>query len=396
MRRFWLRLTVLIVLGNILSIVLVLLLQLWNNNLQYQRLNPEFRGNLEHIVNDQSLSEATRTKRFKELFISYFETQNGFLEYAQVLEATISSSRRLAITAGLIVLPIGIMTAFLIARYISIPISHVSRAAKRVADGDFATRAPTIGRERHSEIGMLIEDFNSMASSLERFENERKSMIADIAHELRTPLTIIQGQIDAMHYGVVAMDHEQLAKLSVQTQLLGRLIKDLRTLSLAEARRLSLTKHPINLSTLLEDLITGFQEQAKSENIELVFKPVHQDMTLAIDADRIAQVIINIVGNAIKYTAPGGKVEVALNVRNDNVDITVADTGEGLSAEALNHVFDRFYRTDSAGERSTGGTGLGLAISKALVELHGGTIEAMNRPSGGAVFSVSLPLDKQN
>ena len=399
MRRLWVRLTVFVTVIIVITVVLGIGLQAVNLNRQYRQLDPTFRGEIERIYDDPSLSEDERQVQLRLLTVAFLGSEEGFEQFLASMTEVFVTRQRLALLSTLIALAFGVTAAVLIGRTIAAPISQVSRAANRVAAGDLSARAETTTRfarvGKDSEIGNLVEDFNQMAASLERLEHERQNMIADIAHELRTPLTILQGQIDAMHYGVVPTNNEQLAKLSRQTELLSRLVKDLRTLSLAEAERLSLDLSEVDLRALVSDVVAGFQDTANTKNVTLTFAAEPASVLAKLDGDRVAQVLINLLSNALRHTPAGGSVAVKLSVPGSKVVLSVANSGEGLSPEALEHVFDRFYRAEPSRDRASGGSGLGLSISKAIVELHGGKMTAVNS-SKGAVFKVELPLARKS
>ena len=389
------RLSVFVAVIIILSISLSVGLQVTNVNRQYRQLDPAFRTDIERIFDDQSLSEAVQQEQLQDVLIDFIQTEEGFAQFGATVIELFITRQRLLVLSALIALVFGVAGAVTIGRTIAAPISQVSRAANRVATGDLSARADVTvffaRTGKDSEIGNLVEDFNRMAAALERLERERQNMIADIAHELRTPLTILQGQIDAMSYGVVPLNGEQLGKLGRQTELLSRLVKDLRTLSLAEAERLSLDVTEVDLRSLVSDVVDGFQDGANTKNVRLTFTAEPTSVLTKLDGDRIAQVLINLLSNALRHAPEGGNVAVKLSVPGSKAVLSVADSGEGLSPDALKHVFDRFYRAEPSRDRASGGSGLGLSIAKAIVELHGGKMAAANS-SKGAVFKVELPL----
>ena len=397
MRRLWVRLTAFVMVIIVITVLLGVGLQMINGNRQYRQLSPVFRAELERILDDPNLTEEVRQAQLQTLTVEYISGEEGFEQFIATMELFVMQQRLLVVSA-LIALAFGVTAAATVGRVVSAPISQVSRAAKQVAAGDLSARADVttffarVGKD--SEISNLVEDFNAMATTLERLEHERQNMIADIAHELRTPLTILQGQIDAMNYGVVPLNSEQLGKLSRQTELLSRLVKDLRTLSLAEAERLSLDVTEVDLRSLVADVVDGFQDRANAENVALTFAAEPTSVLAKVDGDRIAQVLINLLSNALRHTPAGGSVAVKLTVPGSKAVVSVADSGEGLTPEALKHVFDRFYRAEPSRDRASGGSGLGLSISKAIVELHGGKMTAANT-SKGAVFKVGLPLVRE-
>lgn len=394
MKRLWMRLTVAISAGILVAIVLLIAVIFWDNARHVSKLDPEFTAIFQDAIAARALDDEDRIAELHSATLLYLQDTEGFNDVITVLVRNFDLQSRLLILAALLALPFGLTAAILIARHVSRPIESVSRAARLVATGDLAARAEQPAMiDPASEGGELISDFNQMATSLEFLEEERQNMIADVAHELRTPLTVVQGQLDAMQYGVVPTDAEQLAKLNRQIGLLSRIIKDLRILSLADARRLSLDVRTLDLQALAHDIVDGFQDQALAEGIALSFIPAsHGPVEVEVDGDRIAQVLINLLGNALRHTPSGGTVTVSIATAAQLVSIKVRDSGSGLPDELLERVFQRFYRTDESRSRASGGTGLGLAISRAIAELHGGTVTAANAADCGAEFTLSLPL----
>jgi two-component system, OmpR family, sensor histidine kinase BaeS len=394
MKRLWVQFALMVVAANVLTVGILVGFGITAVVRHYYRLDPAFRQKAEAVILDTTLSTDEIERQFQQLFIDYISEYEGFSDMGEFISSSFTDQLRTVIIYGLVALPLGTLLAFIVARLITAPLSSISQAAERVAHGDFTARARPFSKRRlGNEMNTLIENFNAMASSLERLERERKTMIADIAHELRTPLTIVQGQIDSMHYGVIPTDDEALSKLNQQTELLARLVKDLRTLSLADARQLTLERQSTDIVTLLHQVVESFQEEARERGVTLSVKSPGPDANfLNLDPERMMQVFINLLSNALRHTPQGGRVGVALQSCPEEVVIAVKDTGEGLSEEALENAFNRFYRADSSRDRATGGTGLGLAISKTIVELHGGSITAANAKEGGAVFTIRLPM----
>ena len=289
------------------------------------------------------------------------------------------------------VLVIGVIIALLVARRISRPLMNVSLTAARVARGDLSARAPISRRRGGDETATLLRNFNAMADSLERLEGERRATSAAIAHELRTPLTILRGRLEAIRDDVITLDHKEISNLLSQTELLSRLITDLRTLSLADAGQISLERHVVDVRALVAQVVNSFEARAGDRGMKLEFVSDLPRLDAPIDSSRIIQVVANLIENAIRYAPEGGFARVSMNTNLNDIIITVRDSGAGIEADQLERVFDRFYRTDASRSRFTGGSGLGLAIVRAMVELHGGRITVRNHPEGGAEFEVRLP-----
>jgi two-component system sensor histidine kinase BaeS len=311
---------------------------------------------------------------------SSFRREAGFLERLQ----------RSLTWATLASVGLGILMAFVFARRLARPLEAISQGANRLAQGELAVRIPA--PRGNDEVSLLARNFNAMAESLERLEKERRAMIADIAHELRTPLTVMQGRLEAIQDGVIRLDESEIARLHNQTKLLARLVEDLRTLSLVEAGRLALERQPLELREVLASVTQGFRPRAETRQVALELDLPHQPIPLSADPDRLAQVVGNLLTNALDHTPAHGRITVAAGQGDGQAWFSVADTGPGIPEEALPRIFDRFYRVEQSRNRQTGGTGLGLSIVRALVELHGGRVSAGNRPEGGAVFRVELPV----
>lgn len=303
------------------------------------------------------------------------------------LEARIQQN---LLIASLVATVLGVLAALLFARRVARPIEAISAAASQLAQGRLSVRIPD--PRGQDEVARLARDFNHMAASLERLEAERKAMIADIAHELRTPLTVMQGRLEAIQDGVFPLERAEIDRLHHQTGLLSRLVEDLRTLSLADAGRLNLVLRELDLAEWARRVASGFQAALEARQIRLALNlPAHPVLVRA-DPDRLAQVIGNLLHNALAHTPVGGEVALEVSADTTHAYLKVHDSGPGIPEEALHRVFDRFYRAEASRSRATGGSGLGLSIVKALVELHGGTVTARNHKAGGALFEVRLPL----
>jgi two-component system, OmpR family, sensor histidine kinase BaeS len=283
---------------------------------------------------------------------------------------------------------LAVALALWLTRSIAKPIEAVSRAAASLSDGNLATRVD-LNRSYSKEALDLARDFNKMASSLEHYEGERQAMIADIAHELRTPLTTIQFRLDALEDHVVEFSPDEITLLKGQVGLLSRLIDDLRTLSLAEAGRLSFNVSTIDLSALVKNVAQQFQ--SKSEHVAIRLS-VYADAPVQVqgDSDRLIQILNNLLDNAFKVTPSGGYIEVSMRQAENQVMLSVRDSGSGIPEDELESVFERFVQGKRRDTRDKG-SGLGLAIVKSLVMLHGGSIKAFNH-SEGAQFDVMLPV----
>jgi signal transduction histidine kinase len=247
------------------------------------------------------------------------------------------------------------------------------------------------------EMIAVARAFNEMASDLEEGEQLRRNLLADVAHELRTPLTVLRGNLRAILDEVFPCDNNEIARLYEHTRFLSRMVNDLHELAQAEARQLPLDFQEIDLDKLVVDTADTFRPGAESKEVALKTELAEDLPTIEIDSARIRQVLQNLLANALRHTPEGGTITVGAKADTETVNLTVADTGEGIPPEHLPHIFDRFYRTDPARTRDKGGSGLGLAITRAIVEAHGGKISAVSTGvSGeGTTFTIELPI-KQN
>ncbi|WP_161881262.1 sensor histidine kinase [Deinococcus alpinitundrae] len=293
---------------------------------------------------------------------------------------------------------VAVLIGALLARLISRPVDEVSRAAQLVSGGDLSARARQWPGT--SELVHLTRNFNRMAGSLDLLERERRAMIADIAHELRTPLAVVQARLDAFEDGVLDPTPAELALVSMQIGLLTRLVGDLRTLSLADAGRLPLQLAPLDLSALVLRISQSFASKAQAANIHLALQVPPGELPTLADRDRLGQVLINLLENALRYTPAGGQISVSTRAYSGQAQtgqavLSVRDSGPGFPAGSEQQVFSRFFRGDQSRTRDSGGSGLGLAIVSALVQAHGGAVVARNALSGGAEVEVRLPLHEE-
>lgn len=278
-------------------------------------------------------------------------------------------------------------------RRITNPLAHVFNAAESVSRGDFSVRLP---QTAHGAFSRLVVEFNKMVSELERTDHLRRNLTADVAHELNTPLHIVQGYLEGIQDGIYQADEETINTMLEETRLLGRLVADLRTLSLAEAGQLPLEKKQVDVKELIEDVITSFSGQAEAAGINLKSQ-VPDDLILSADPDRLDQVLSNLVVNALRYTPAGGQIEILAQPIEGGVQISVSDNGNGISSEDQAYIFERFWRADKARSHQDGsGHGLGLAIARQLVRAHGGQISVQSELGAGTRFDFTLPLDTAN
>lgn len=270
------------------------------------------------------------------------------------------------------------------------PVRVLTTAARHLGDGDLSQRVPEGG---HDELGLLSDTFNTMAEGLEKAEKQRRNLMADVAHELRTPIFNIQGRLEAIADGVFEPDTDTINSIYQQVKHLNNLVEDVRTLALAESRKLQLDIQPHLITEVLERCVEDFRAQAELKGISLTLLKDTGIPPIPVDRTRISQVVYNLLQNAIYHTPSGGEVTVSVRkTDNERIRVSIADTGSGIPEESLPFVFDRFYRADQARAIDTGGSGLGLAIAKELVEAHGGIISAENNTDKGSSFMFELTV----
>jgi len=274
-------------------------------------------------------------------------------------------------------------------RRVGKPVAALMSAADSVAQGDLSVRLEETGARQFRE---LARSFNHMTTELERAEQQRRNLTADIAHELRTPLHIIQGNLEGIMDGVYEPNRETLSATLEETRLLARLVADLQTLSLAEAGQLPLHPTRFLVSDLLEDAATSFAAQAAEHGVEVRVQAALTVSELFADYDRLDQVLCNLIGNALRYTPSGGSISLTAQAQTQGVCITVTDTGTGIPAADLPYIFDRFWKGDRSRRREGVGSGLGLAIARQLVRAHNGTIRVDSHPGTGTTFTIELPV----
>ena len=271
-------------------------------------------------------------------------------------------------------------------RLMSNPLDELVNASGKVAEGDYSVRVEEKGPP---EIRSMMAGFNSMAERLQASDKQRRAMLADVSHELRTPITVIQGNVEGILDGLYPADEARLKSIMEETQILSRLVDDLRTLALAESGSLQLRREPVNLGELIRDVVAGYESQSTEKEIQIELSLTDFE-DVNIDPQRLREVLSNLIGNSLRYTPDGGKIKVGLGESGSGVErsvlLFVEDNGPGIESADLPHVFERFYKSSDSG-----GMGLGLSIAKYLVEAHGGKIWAESEMGKGTKISFSIP-----
>jgi len=285
----------------------------------------------------------------------------------------------------------GVMTWFVNGQALA-PLATVTKVATQITRADDLSRRIQISGVRDDEVGELIEAFNQVLGRLEKLFTSQRRFLADVSHELRTPLTVIKGNVGLMRK-MKTLDEESLSGIETEVDRLTRLVGDLLFLAQAESGRMPMDRSPVELDTVLLEVFQQARTLA-GERISVTISEIDQ-IQVNGDRDRLKQVLLNIAGNAVQYTPSGGRVILSMRKAGDRAQITISDTGPGIPAVDLPHIFERFYRSEKSRKRSLhGGFGLGLSIAFWIVRNHGGTIDVASIEGKGTTFTVWLPLHK--
>jgi two-component system sensor histidine kinase BaeS len=297
-----------------------------------------------------------------------------------------------------IALAVSALTALTLSWYLSRRVHRsataLSEAASAVAGGHYDIRVPPprLGKE----FDAVAAAFNKMAQQLGVVDETRRQMLADLAHEIRTPVAVLDAYMEALEDGVRRLDQDTIGTLRDQTRRLTRFSVDVNALSAAERRTTSIDSQWISPNALIDTAVAAFAPRYSSKGVDLTSRIDDALPTLWADYERLGQVLGNLLDNALRHTESGGRVDVTANAGDDELLIAISDTGAGVAREHLPRLFDRFYRADAARDRQHGGAGIGLSIAKALVDAHGGHIEAHSDGHGtGTTFTVTLPCSRQ-
>ena len=344
--------------------------------------NPNFQGGYEETSFPVQSDFKTVGEADIGYYGPYYYTNNDlrFLNSINIIFAVI----------GVLSLFLAFALGSLMSRRISRPISKAVEAATEISKGNFKGR---IREDSNTvEISRLTDTVNSMAESLEKQRDLRKTMAADVSHELRTPLATLQSSLEAMLDGIWEPSRERLESCREEILRINRLVGDLERLERAEAENAVLNLSEFDFTEAVRHILNNFEPEFRRKGVALSF--AGGPATICADRDKLSQVVVNLVSNALKYTPAGQKVEVEVRPAEQSVELAVRDTGQGIPPEDLPNIFERFYRADKSRNRNTGGSGLGLSIAKAIVEAHRGTIGVASERNKGTEFRVLLPKSR--
>jgi histidine kinase len=284
-----------------------------------------------------------------------------------------------------------VIVSIFVSRRVVTPIRQMMRASRYIAGGHYSERVPETSGD---ELGQLAHSFNQMAAALEQTEAMRRELIGNVAHELRTPLTNIKGYMEGLIDGVLTPEPGTYQLVYREADRLQRLVSDLQELSRVEAGAFELHRQALAVTHLIEQTATRLRPQFEEKGVKLNLQLPPDLPPVRVDEDRLSQVLLNLVGNALQYTPGGGTVTISARPQNHEVHLLIQDTGIGIPSEHLPYLFDRFYRVDKSRSRAGGGSGIGLTIARRLVEAHGGRVWATSEgPDQGSTFGISLPIE---
>jgi histidine kinase len=321
---------------------------------------------------------------------------------SRALEQDLFDSFRRAVTealawSALAAFGVALVVSLFVSRQVVTPVREMMVASQRIAEGRYTERVGVAGgsplQQDVDELGRLALSFNQMAARLEQTEKMRLQLIGNVAHELRTPLSSIKGYMEGLLDGVIPAEATTYVQVYREADRLQRLVHDLQELSRVEAGAIELALRPVPVERLVDAVTARLGRQFEEKGVALETDLPAGLPAVRVDEDRMVQVLLNLVGNALQYTPAGGRVSVRARRERDAVHIAVEDTGSGIPAHDLPHLFERFYRVEKSRSRVGGGSGIGLTIAKHLVEAHGGQIEAASDgPGQGSSFRFTLPM----
>jgi len=300
--------------------------------------------------------------------------------------------------AALAAFVVAVLVSVFVSRQVVAPVREMMAASQSIAEGHYSERIRLTGNPSKGELDELAQlalNFNQMAARLEQTETMRRQLIGDVTHELRTPLTAIKGSMEGLIDGVLPAEDATYQQIYREADRLQKLVDDLQELSRVEAGAYELNHHQLSVSELVMATVARLGRQFEEKGVTLDTDVSTKLPLITGDKDRLGQVLLNLVGNALQYTPPGGRVQISARQQGNEVHVAVSDTGMGISPEHLPHLFTRFYRVDRSRSRAGGGSGIGLTITKHLVEAHSGRIRAESPGLGkGSMFTFTLPTTK--
>lgn len=290
-----------------------------------------------------------------------------------------------------------VIIGFSFSRQFVAPIKKMVLVSKKISEGNYKERIPiakNVNIDEMDELKQLAISFNQMTLKLEKTEDLRRQLIGDVSHELRTPLSLIKASMEGLIDGLVPATNKTFYQAQLETDRLARLVDDLQALSIIESGAYVISKQRSNIHEIITLVLQNLMPQFVRKGIQIEDNFPKEKTLINIDVDRIKQVLTNILGNALKFTPKGGLVELSGEIRKDDIQISIKDSGIGISNEHLPYVFTRFYRVDKSRSRKSGGSGIGLTIAKQLVEAHGGEIWAESSGENkGTIISFTLPMN---
>ena len=323
------------------------------------------------------------------LLVGFVGTEINNHGFRKQDELFVKNIKSMLIKIGLIMIVLSIFIAFPVARYFTQLINRITQATQKVAAGDYSTR---IESNRKDELGVLANNFNLLAQSLESSAVSQNTMIADIAHELRTPISVILGKIEAIQDGIYEADDQAMNLLHSQISSLKNLVNDLYELSESDRGSLKYKMQKIDLIALVKQNYQNYQLKFKQKDIEFTLTNSDKACHIIGDMNRLNQLFNNLLNNTAAYTDEGGKVEVSVERKILNVQVTIKDSSPGIDIDQLPKIFERLYRAEKSRNKKLGGSGLGLAICKQIINAHNGTIVAKQSSFGGVEMIINLPI----
>lgn len=357
---------------------------------------PDIGKNITDIPNGEVMKGNLVPLESNNQIVGYFLLEDNLSTRSDFLSRTLVNSIIMAMLISLFVtFLVALLLGIFLTRRMTEPLNQLTQAVTRVGQGQLSTRIETEGRGG-ADIKALTEAFNEMTDRLTQYEETRSNMVADIAHELRTPLTVISGKLESIQEGVTPASPETIVPIQDEVIRMTRLVRDLQQLTLAEAGKLPLHIQDVDISSMIQRILDHFV--IAIEEKELIVAVTGEALPVEGDPDRLTQVFVNLIDNAIRHSRTGGQMHIDFRIdfrdkggiEEKGLLIAITDSGEGIPEADLSKVFDRFYRVDPSRDRVSGGTGLGLAIAREFIRAHGGDLTVTSSFSEGSCFMVWL------